>query len=462
MRQALLFFTTVLLALAAGGCVRFHGQPMSPEKSGAEFNARTLTDAGLRTFLQTNGVSGEVWNFNSLAWAAFYFHPSLDVARATWGVASAGKSTAGQRPNPILSVAPGYNTSAGVPSPWIVTPSLDIPIETAGKRGYRINHARQLSEAARLQIVSVAWQVRGAVRRNLVNLHASESREALLKKQLIIQTANVRLIEAQLQAGAVSAFEVTQARVALNQMRFAVHDVARSAVIARLQLADAIGIPPAALDSIQFNFEELENFPAVVPNAEARRQALFNRTDILGALAEYAATEAALQLEIARQYPDVHLGPGYNYDQGENKWSLGLSVTLPLLNQNEGPIAEAQARRAESAAKFHALQTRVLSEIEQAVVTYRMALQKAGAAVELNNELAAQLRTVEAMLAAGEISRLELAQRQLELSTATLAQLDAQFSVQMALGALDDALQSPATLISANEHSPRVSTNSQP
>lgn len=451
-----------LLAFAGGGCVRFHGEPVSSEKSGAEFNARTLTDAGLRSFLKTNGVSGEVWDFNSLALAAFYYHPSLDVARATWAVASAGKKTAGQRPNPILSVAPGYNTSIGVPSPWIVTPSLDIPIETAGRRGYRISHAMQLSEAARLHIAAVAWQVRSAVRRSLVNLHAAQTREALLEKQLTIQTENVRLIEGQLQAGAASPFEVTQARVALNQTRLAVHDVARVAITARLQLAEAIGIPPAALDAIQFSFEEIEKIPAVVPDAEARRQALLNRADILGALAEYAATEAALQLEIAKQYPDIHLRPGYNYDQGENKWSLGLSVTLPLLNQNQGPIAEAQARRAESAAKFHALQARVLSEIEQAVVTYRMALQKSGAAVELNRELATQLRTVEAMLAAGEISRVELAQRQLELGTAALAQLDSQFSVQMALGALDDALQSPATLISPTEHSPRASTNSQP
>jgi broad specificity phosphatase PhoE len=30
--------------------------------------------------------------------------------------------------------------------------------------------------------------------------------------------------------------------------------------------------------------------------------------------------------EIAKQYPDIHLGPGYQYDQGVNKWTLGFSV----------------------------------------------------------------------------------------------------------------------------------------
>jgi outer membrane protein TolC len=183
-----------------------------------------------------------------------------------------------------------------------------------------------------------------------------------------------------------------------------------------------------------------------VPDAVACRQALVSRADILGALAEYAATQSALQLEIAKQYPDLHLNPGYEYDQGNNKWGLGLSLELPLLNHNQGPIAEAKARRAESAAKFNALQARVLSEIEQAVAGYRAAAKKAASADALSQELVTQGHAAQALLDAGEISRLELAQRQLELTTAALTQLAALVSAQAALGALDDALQSPLTL----------------
>ena len=137
------------------------------------------------------------------------------------------------------------------------------------------------------------------------------------------------------------------------------------------------------------------------------------------------------------------MNPGYEYDQGDNKWGLGLSLELPLLNHNQGPIAEAEARRAESAAKFNALQARVLSEIEQAVAGYRAAAKKAEAADALNHELAGQSRSAQALLDAGEISRLEFAQRQLEFTTAALAQLAALVSAQAALGDLEDAMQSP-------------------
>src|SRR5204862_2361235 len=89
------------------------------------------------------------------------------------------------------------------------------------------------------------------------------------------------------------------------------------------------------------------------------------------------AAEAAFQTEIAKQSPDVHVNPGYEYDQGDNKWSLGVSVELPILNQNQGPIAEARARREEAAARFNALQSKVLADIERAVEVFHVSEENA-------------------------------------------------------------------------------------
>jgi outer membrane protein TolC len=219
-----------------------------------------------------------------MALAAFYFSPELDVARAQWGTAHAGWRTVGQRPNPTVTASPQYTTTTLTPSPWIAAVNLDIPIKTAGKRGHRLAQARHLSDAAKLNIASTAWRVRGKLRRALV---------------------------------------------------------------------------------------------------------------------DYAASEAALRLEVATQYPDIHLNPGYEYDQGDNRWGVGLSLELSVLNQNQGPIAEADARRTESAAKFNALQAR-------GVVAYR----------------GAGWRRI----------------------AARLARADAVAKAQQALGQLEEALPSPVGL----------------
>src|SRR6266536_5499996 len=440
------------------GCARFHEKPLSATKVAADFEARSLADAGLKTFLETNHVTGEwprrLWDFNALSLAAFYFHPDLDVARAQLVSARAAGITAGARPNPTVSLAPTYDTTT--PPPWILGLSFDVPLETMGKRGYRIAQAAHKSDAARLNLATTAWHVRSRVRKSLLGLYAGGERETLFKNQEAIQAESVRLLEAQLQAGAVSPFEVTQFRVALNQTRFALHDAEKQAAVARVQLAEALGVSLAALEGVELSFDELKRLPGAVPDATARRQALLNRADMRAGLAEYAASQSALQLEIARQHPNIHLNPGYQLDLTDNKWTLGLTVELPVLNRNQGPIAEAEAKRAEVAARFNVLQARVLSEIEQAVAGYRASVKKAAAAKALNRELAEQLRRAQGMLEAGEISRVELAQRQLELTTAALAQQAALVNAQESLGALEDAMQSPAALSAVNEQSPRA------
>ena len=100
---------SVVLILAAG-CATFQPQPVSPEITAAAFDARSLTNSGLRVFLETNHVAGnwprESWDLNALTLAAFYYQPALAEARAQWAAVEASKITAGERPNPTVSVTP--------------------------------------------------------------------------------------------------------------------------------------------------------------------------------------------------------------------------------------------------------------------------------------------------------------------------------------------------------------------
>jgi outer membrane protein, heavy metal efflux system len=91
-------------------------------------------------------------------------------------VAKGQETAAAERPNPTVGVTPGFDstTGYGAPiSPWIVTAALNLPLETAGKRGYRMAQAQYLSEAARLQIAQTAWQLRHQVRQALLDLYAA-------------------------------------------------------------------------------------------------------------------------------------------------------------------------------------------------------------------------------------------------------------------------------------------------
>ena len=425
---------------------------LRPKPDWSALEARTLDDPELARFLRAQPETGEwpprAWGLDALALVALYYHPDLEVARASWAAARAGRVAAGERPNPGLSVEPGYNstTPKSEITPWILTSVLDLTLETGGKRGHRIAAARQLSEAARLELASVAWQVRSRVRRALLELHAASGSAALLERQNEIQQANVMLMERQLAAGAISRFQLTQARLLLGTARLGLGDAQRRRAEAQVQLASALGVTRRALDGVALAFDDFDRPPQELPAPDARRRALLNRADLLAALAAYEAAQANLQLEVAKQYPDLHLGPGYQLDQAENKWTLGLSGLLPVFSRNRGGIAEAEARRAEAAARFTLAQQRAMEDVDLALAAYESARARAATADALLADLARERQSAEALWRAGEISRLDLGSLQLEIASSEQARFEAVVKTQEALGRLEDAMQSPAGL----------------
>ena len=441
-----------LLMLVVAGCVKYQPRPISAPVILDTIESRTLSNPDLATFLRTNQHISEwppkSWDVQALSLVGFYYNPDLEVARADWAVARAAGISAGERPNPNISVAPGFNSStpASQITPWILSLDLDFTIETAGKRGYRLAQARQLSQAARLAIATAAWGVRSRVRQSLLDLFEGAETATLLENQQKLQSTVVALLDRQLAAGMISPFELTQARIALDTIRLALHDAVRQQAEARVQLADALGVTVRALDGIEFDLGLFRSLPKDLPAPDVRRQALLNRPDILSALEAYGASQAALQLEVARQYPDIHLGPGYQMDQTDNKWTLGLSGMLPIFNRNRGPIAEADARRTQAAARFTTVQAHAISEIDRALAAYRSSLEKVTTTETLIAELQKQERSTKATFDAGEISRLDLNVIQLQLAVIQLARLDALVKAHQALGKLEDAIQRPTDL----------------
>jgi cobalt-zinc-cadmium efflux system outer membrane protein len=439
---------TAILCFASS-CIRYHAKPVEPAKSMEDFEARRLDSPELKALLLSNQEVKDwppaVWDLKALTLAALYYHPDMDIARAQWAVAKGGTAAAGERPNPTLGLLMGYNATspASEVTPWIPEVALDIPIETAGKRGIRIDQARRLAESARWNILSAAWEVRHRLRGALLEVHAAEGTASLLAEQEKLQAEIVRLLEIQKEAGEASAYDVIQARVALDAGRLAAIEAARAREEAMARLAAALGLPRRALDGVALSFDVFRRTDPAFPAGEVRRHAVLNRSDILASLSEYAASEHALRLEIAKQYPDISIGPNYQLDQTDSKWTIGLAFDLPIFSRNKGPIAEAEARREESAARFLALQTQVIGELDAAVEDCRAALAKAKAADDLLTNLTGQERAARARRELGELSKIEFLGIQLELNAGAQARLEALVQAQEAVGRLENAAQSP-------------------
>lgn len=433
----------IILTLLLAGCASYQPQPLAPRRMMADYEARRLDAPALQHYLASHGkADAQAWDLDRLTLAAYYYSPELDVARAKLASGQAAVKTAGQSPNPTLSLPFQYTASA--PKPWTYGLSLDIPIETAGKRGYRVAQAEQLSAVARLNIGLTAWQLRNRLRGSLLDLYTASRRAALLRQQVDTQQAIVALLDKRVALGAASNVDANQERITLARDCSDLAASEQQQRDARAQIAILIGVPVSALEGVQLDLSAFDRPGPAIPTHDARREAILNRTDLQVALAEYEASQAALKLEVAKQYPDLSLGLGYSFDQGADKYSVTPGgLTLPLFNHNEGPIAEAEAHRKEAAVHVEALQDQAINETDSALQRYQAALQARALTDALLACQTAAFTGTQHAAARGASDRLALAQAQRAVTTATLTQLDASVQVQQALGQLENTLQRP-------------------
>jgi outer membrane protein, heavy metal efflux system len=444
------YFVPLVLALVAGaGCApakRYRPAPISPLATATAYEQRTLADPALKAFLEKNLRHAvgrwplETWDLPSLELAALYFNPAMAVARARTARAEAAVTTAGARPNPSLSLAPG------VPSPYLFGLSFSLPVETAGKRGYRIRRATALSEAAQLELAGTAWQVQSELRSALLNYFVAQRETQLFEDEEKLLTVQVKLSEKRLSAGENARPAADAARLALVNTQLSLRAAQGRVEQTRDALAAAIGISAVALDGLRLEWAQFDHPPeaSAFSAKQIQRDAVLDRLDVRQALAAYAATEAGLQLEIARQYPDFRIGPGYQFEESNNFFTVGFSITLPIFNRNQGPIAEAEARRKQAAAEFLAIQAGAIAQSEQALARYQSA--RAGLE-EARTTLSKLQNTRERMalraVALGEMDRLALNTMRLETVAAERQELAALVATQDAFGALENAVERP-------------------
>jgi len=453
--QRLLSILTLFtfLSLSVTGCARFQDRPLNPAESAARIEARTLSSPVLREFIES--VVGrriaawhlKSWDIDRLTLAAIYYHPDLALARAQAETADAATTTAGQRPNPSITVTPTWiRNLATAAVPWIAASAINIPIETAGKRGFRIDKTGHLTDAARLRIADAAWLVRGRLRLAMLEAYAAQEAERLVQRQLTIQQAMTQRLEQQLSAGEITRLEVMRAHLALNQLQLNVSAARKRSAESRVMLAAAIGVPVDSLSGIELDFTALSkpHELASIPVQSLKETALRQRPDVLAALADYAAAQSALQLEIANQYPNIQANPGYAWELGEHRWALGAAaLQLPVFHQNQGPIAEAEAKRRELAVRFEALQMRILGDIDRAHAGLAAVHAKW---LDAENQMRLQqetLQSAQALFQAGETDPLALLVVELEGAVAERARLDVLVETQQTLNVLGDTLRYP-------------------
>jgi outer membrane protein TolC len=428
------------LALACLGCVRYEPRPLEPALHATELRSRDLGDTALVSAVAHHAGTPEQdrWTDRQLAVAALLLRSDLRRLRAEWRAARAAVRTAGERPAVGVRGELERRVSGSEEnSPWVVAVGTMLSVELGGKWGARIQAARAEATLAETRLVGSAWTAAVGTRQAAAALgqayaEVDDAREEVAALEDVHRLERVRYGEA-----ALGASDLARTATEIQNARLALAEAENGVLQAKAALAAAVAVPVRAVEAMKPPLTEPAGCAALDSGVADSFVigALGRRHEVTRALGRYAVAESRLRLEVARQYPDLQLGPGFVWDQGVNRWTLALALPALLGARNRGAIVEAAAAREVAGLEVAEAQDSVLADVESAIQRCRgAALEVAGA----DSVVAAAGRLRERDRAAyqrGETTRLEPARAELQLLRARRAHRRAQR--RMALASLD-------------------------
>ncbi|MBI3529309.1 MAG: TolC family protein [Betaproteobacteria bacterium] len=274
----------------------------------------------------------------------------LIASRRALEGAQADRLTAGQRPNPSLSLSTlsidSRRIGAGPPWEKSVDTALQIsqPIERGGKRDLRSAAADHNALAASAGVDETRRQQRFLLRQSYFDLRLAQervsiSRETVMAFRRTLDAANVRLKSGDIASADVSRISVDALR-AENDLRQNTADLER----ARVALAYLIG-----LETRVANIEATDPWPELAPMPDVPDNDVLDvRPDVRAAVERANAASKAAQLATAQRSRDVTVFAQFERFPGQqqnNTIGFGVSVPLFLNYSYEGEIRRAESDR---------------------------------------------------------------------------------------------------------------------
>ncbi len=338
------------LALVVGlfaSCQSYEESPLDSARHRAAWHERTLADGSLQGFLERldrdlpgtgdefDPADGLTLDEGSLV--ALVFNPGLRLARLRVAREAVGAEHAGLLADPELSLGV-LRITESVSDRWVLSPGLTFTIPLSGRLAAEQELAGASHEAARHRALEAEWDVWHEVRREWVEWSAARLRVEETERFVDALEALVGTAMQLAESGELARTEAVLFSVELAQRRNRLGRLRGDVAAGEQRLRTHLGLAPEA--PVTF-------VPSLALGVgSAHGAAVGERNPTLARLREeYEVAEQALRREIRKQYPDLVIGPQYEYDEGQSRVGFLGAIPVPFLNANRRAIAEARVDR---------------------------------------------------------------------------------------------------------------------
>lgn len=212
-------------------------------------------------------------------------------------------------------------------------------LETANKRQLRTRAAAYQYYASLVGYNVSKLLVLNRVSRSFINVAANQELLKLAQDQASIAQEVLHIAAKKVEAGKVALIQQNKAEVAYSTAVIEVEKSKKEVGNAKQRLALLWANPHPDFESVSFPFFEI----TPPTSFEQCLADLCNQPEIVQALYQHSSAYQNWKLEKANSVPDITFSVGYKRDGEENRRGMmgGISIPIPILNQNQGNIGRA-------------------------------------------------------------------------------------------------------------------------
>jgi len=307
----------------------------------------------------------DVWTLERALLAALNQHPLVESARAQQTAAEGKRLTAGVFPNPVATY-----WVENLPFSSHGSSALDressiyatLPLEPLLQRSSRIAQTQSEIVAAQAAIAAAEQRVAADTAHAYFRVAlAQASVDAARDNQAAIEQM-VEYLRNRVAQGATPEGELIRAQVerdrATTEVAMADVDLLRAQSGLRVFLGDAAGAPRVAAP------DWLRERTPLAPLREFTTYALAHRSDLLASRARTSAAASTVDVERSMVVRQLGASFGVKRMAGVNAMVGGISMTVPLFDQNRGEIQRATGERLAADLETRWLERTIAAEVE--------------------------------------------------------------------------------------------------
>lgn len=311
---------------------------------------------------------------------SLFLHNNLELLAARCNVSAADAEVAQAKlyANPVVSLQENvYNCNNrrffdfGSKSEQVV--DVDQMIYIAGQHANVVRMTKAGKVVAQREFDELLRNLRGEMHKIFIKLYFAQRNIKMYQNEILSLSQVLDALVTQEKKGNISRVETGRIQALLLSLRQEQDDFMESKSELEGHLRLFLSLPFDVQPTVTLDVDCIDSLLDMPGSMPAIEKYLADRSDVLLAESNKRLAQASLKVERSKAWPEVHITGQYDRNAGyfPNYFALGVTMSVPLFNRNQGNIKRAKNSIEKCQLDYQNALSKAQNEAEVAIENFR-------------------------------------------------------------------------------------------